>query len=315
VIQQHDATRLHWDLRLEHDGVLLSWALPRGLPPTPDRNHLAVHTEDHPLEYLTFQGEIPEGSYGAGSMSVWDTGSYDLHELTDSKAVVTLHGRRAEGRYALFQTRGRDWMIHRMDRPADTRPAPPTDWRPMQPVDGGLPRAADWWFEVLVEGRRVLVRNVPGAVGVVDTDGVDLSAALPDIRRIGRRLGSTEVLLDGTVTAADGRVDAVDARFAAGSESAIRRLTRDRPLQFVVTDLLWLDGEPLVGRAVEERRDALTDLGLEDELWRVSAVHRGDGRALLAAAREQGVPGLLGKRAGSRYRPGATSRDWRRIRA
>jgi bifunctional non-homologous end joining protein LigD len=315
VIQQHDATRLHWDLRLEHDGVLLSWALPRGLPPTPDRNHLAVHTEDHPLEYLTFHGEIPEGSYGAGNMTIWDHGTYELHELTDAKTVVTLHGDRAQGRYALFQTRGRDWMIHRMDRPGDARPLPPTDWRPMEPTDAGLPRAAGWWHEVLVEGLRVLVRNVPGMVDVTDAAGADVGSHLPEIRRIGRRLGSTEVLLDGTVVGVADGPDSVAARLRAASESTVRRLARDRPLQLVVTDLLWLEGEPLVEQTVEDRRAALTALGLDDEAWRVSAVHLDDGRELLDAARAQGVAGLLSKRSGSRYRAGCTSRDWRRIRS
>src|SRR6201994_3915500 len=80
VIQEHHATRLHWDLRLEHEGVLASWAIPNGIPPDPHENRLAVHTEDHPLEYLDFHGEIPKGEYGAGTMKIWDTGTFELHE-------------------------------------------------------------------------------------------------------------------------------------------------------------------------------------------------------------------------------------------
>src|SRR5918995_641286 len=119
VIQEHHARRLHWDLRLEHDGVLLSWALPRGIPPDPKRNHLAVHTEDHPLEYLEFEGDIPKGEYGAGTMSIWDRGRYETHKVEDDEVIVTFHGDRARGRYALFQTDGKNWMIHRMDPPED----------------------------------------------------------------------------------------------------------------------------------------------------------------------------------------------------
>src|SRR6478672_10948227 len=78
VIQQHDATRLHWDLRLEHEGVLASWALPRGVPPDPRQNRLAVRTEDHPLAYLEFEGEIPRGQYGGGRMEIWDSGTYQV---------------------------------------------------------------------------------------------------------------------------------------------------------------------------------------------------------------------------------------------
>ena len=124
VVQEHHATRLHWDLRLEHEGVLASWAIPNGIPATPADNRLAVHTEDHPLEYLEFHGEIPKGQYGAGTMSIWDQGTYELHKWEERKVEITFHGERLSGRYGLFSI-GRngdsanDWMIHRMDPPAD----------------------------------------------------------------------------------------------------------------------------------------------------------------------------------------------------
>src|ERR1700761_2822916 len=89
VIQEHHATRLHWDLRLEHEGALASWAVPNGIPATPSDNRLAVRTEDHPLEYLDFQGEIPRGQYGAGTMAIWDHGTYELHKWEERKVEVT----------------------------------------------------------------------------------------------------------------------------------------------------------------------------------------------------------------------------------
>src|SRR5438067_2156442 len=121
VVQEHSATRLHWDLRLEHDGVAVSWAVPNGIPEVPGENRLAVHTEDHPLEYLTWEGEIPKGNYGAGTMKVWDSGTYEALEWTGRKATVTFHGRRVRGTYHLFHIgpEEKDWMIRRRDPPAD----------------------------------------------------------------------------------------------------------------------------------------------------------------------------------------------------
>ena len=118
---------MHWDLRLERDGVLASWAVPKGIPMDPHENRLAVHTEDHPLEYLAFEGKIPKVEYGGGNMGVWDAGTYQTHEWTDKKVVVTFVGERVVGRYALFQTGGRNWMIHRMDPPAPGRTPAPTN--------------------------------------------------------------------------------------------------------------------------------------------------------------------------------------------
>src|SRR4051794_17069661 len=106
VVQEHHARRLHWDLRLEHEGALASWAVPKGIPPEPERNNLAVRTEDHPLEYLDFHGEIPAGNYGAGSMTIWDRGVYEVYKWRDTAVMVTLHGERVQGRYVLFRTRG-----------------------------------------------------------------------------------------------------------------------------------------------------------------------------------------------------------------
>src|ERR1700693_1743777 len=114
VIQEHHARRLHYDLRLERDGVLVSWAVPKNLPDTPSVNHLAVHTEDHPLEYLTFEATIPKGEYGAGKIVVWDTGTYDDEKFRAREVIITLHGQRISGRYALIQTDGDQWLAHRM---------------------------------------------------------------------------------------------------------------------------------------------------------------------------------------------------------
>src|SRR3979409_1655564 len=106
VVQEHHARRLHWDFRLERDGVLVSWAVPKGLPMDPKTNHLAVHTEDHPIEYAQFAGEIPKGEYGGGKVMIWDRGTYECEKWSDREVMVVLHGNRANGKYVLFKTRG-----------------------------------------------------------------------------------------------------------------------------------------------------------------------------------------------------------------
>ena len=217
VIQEHHATALHWDLRLEHDGVLWSWALPRGVPRDPARNHLAVRTEDHPLEYIDFAGDIPSGNYGAGSMAVWDRGVYELVKHTEREVVVILHGGRVSGRHALFRTGGRNWMIHRMDPPADPDRVRVPEWiEPMQPKLGRLPvPSIGWSFEVGWGGHRVLTFVEDGRARVARADAdapdrADVTAAFGELRPLGRALGSTDAVLDGELVLldADGRPDA-----------------------------------------------------------------------------------------------------------
>ncbi len=108
VVQRHAARRLHYDLRLERDGVLASWAVPKGLPLDPGERRLAVHVEDHPLSYASFEGEIPPGEYGAGSVEIWDTGTYELvEEKPDGGLTVRLHGERLDGVWTLVPAASR----------------------------------------------------------------------------------------------------------------------------------------------------------------------------------------------------------------
>ena len=314
VVHQHDATRLHWDLRLESDGVLWSFALPRGLPWDPKRNNLAVHTEDHPVEYLDFEGDIPSGTYGAGHMFIWDDGHYDLEEEEDGKLVVVLHGDRgrAEGRYALFRTgkgpaNERDWMIHRMDPPVDPdRRWPPEFVEPMVATPGEPVSGDDWAWEVRLSGLRVMTTLLAGMVRVHDAKGNDISDRFADVRRIGRATGSVEAVLDGMLV---GEPDHLAKRFKNRPMPASRAAT-SAPVTLVAFDLVWLDGHPRWELPWDQRRSDLEALELDGPAWSMSTAHRGDGLALVEAAGQHGVEGLVGKRLDSPYRPGATSRDW-----
>ena len=125
VVHRHHATRLHWDVRLEMDGVLASWAVPQGPPLEGGIRRLAVHTEDHPMQYLTFAGVIPDG-YGAGTMSIWDTGRYVLDERKPKEVKITFDGEKLQGSYVIVQTTqndGRDWLMIKHDTPPKARAA------------------------------------------------------------------------------------------------------------------------------------------------------------------------------------------------
>jgi bifunctional non-homologous end joining protein LigD len=322
VVHEHHATSLHWDLRLERDGVLASWAVPKGVPPDPRTNHLAVRTEDHPIEYLSFHGEIPGGNYGAGQMTIWDTGTYEPLKWEGREVVATFHGKRMSGRYALFRTRGNQWMIHRMDPPADPdrQSFPGLDaFAPMEAAPGRMPAARQrsaFSFEIAWEGRRVFVHIEGGRVRVRDVEtGSDITGLIPEVRALGGTVGTTEMLLDGEiiVPGEGGRPDAerLARRLAARSDSVARRLSRSEAAVVMLSDLLWREGHATTDLAYAERRRLLGDLHLEGPAWQVPPVRPADeGPALLKAVSAQGLPGLVAKRLNSPYRPGPAQGDW-----
>jgi DNA ligase D-like protein (predicted 3'-phosphoesterase) len=113
VVHRHDASRLHWDLRLEREGVLKSWAVPKEPSVDPGVKRLAVEVEDHDLEHIDFEGEIPEGEYGAGAVSIWDDGTYDLLSEHDRRLKLAFRGRRLRGEYVLVPLEGKNWLFFR----------------------------------------------------------------------------------------------------------------------------------------------------------------------------------------------------------
>jgi bifunctional non-homologous end joining protein LigD len=324
VVHEHHARNLHWDLRLEHDGALLSWALPRGVPQLPDRsaNRLAVRTEDHPLEYLEFEGEIPAGEYGAGRISIWDRGTFAAEKLRDDEVIATFAGKRIQGRYALFRTRGKNWMIHRMDPPVDPGREPmPEELRPMQPRRGPLPADQEaYGFEIAWGGLRTMIWCEPGHIGKAEARGVDgLVERFPELRGLARELGSTEAILDGelVVIGDDGRPDRalLRERKRTDSESRARRLSERIPATVMLFDIPFLDGHSTLDASYLERRESLEGLGLQGGAWQTPAYHRGEGEELLEAARTQRVAGLVAKRLDSRYEPGKRSGAWIKVEA
>lgn len=111
VIQEHHARHLHYDFRLEMEGVLKSWAVPKGVPEKKTIKRLAIQVEDHDLDYIDFEGIIPEGQYGAGTVKIWDRGMYELESETDKRMVFTLNGKRLKGTYSLVHLKGDHWLL------------------------------------------------------------------------------------------------------------------------------------------------------------------------------------------------------------
>ena len=322
VVHEHHARRLHWDLRLERDGVLVSWAIPNGIPEDPRRNRKAVHVEDHPLEYLDFHGTIPQGQYGAGEIAIWDRGTYSAEKWLPERVIVVFDGERLNGRYALFRAgrTDKDWMIHRMDPPLDaTARAMPDAVAPMLARLSTMPPdESRWGFEVKWDGVRAIAHSEPGRIRFVTRNGNDVSAAYPELRALNRVLGSHSAMLDGEIVAFDeqGRpsFQALQPRIHLRGESAVRRRAAEIPATYVIFDLLWLDGHPLLDLPYKDRRRHLLALGLDGEHWRTPAHNQGDGSALLAATREQGLEGVVAKRLDSRYLPGKRDGSWLKIK-
>jgi len=322
VIQEHHARALHWDFRLERDGVLVSWAIPKGLPDDPATNHLAVHTEDHPLDYAGFEGEIEAGQYGGGTVTIWDAGRYTLEKWTDREVKVVLDGRRARGRFVLFQTGGKNWMIHRMDGAVreDWQPAP--DYLPpMLATPGSLPPArqdADWAYEMKWDGMRAIVRVDGGRITLFSRNDRDVTVSFPELRPLGEVFGTRQAILDGEIVSFDDRgrpsFRLLQDRMHVSSASQARSLAQDRPVVLLLFDLLHLDGESLIGLPYTERRHRLVELGLDAPGWRTPPAFTGTGAEAVRTSQELGLEGVLAKRLASVYRPGKRSRDWVKVK-
>jgi len=325
VVHEHHARRLHWDLRLERDGVLVSWAVPNGIPEDPGQNRKAIHTEDHPLSYIDFEGEIPPGSYGAGKVTIWDHGTYACEKFEPGKVMVDFNGERLRGRYVLFRTgakgedASKDWMIHRMDPPEPGLEPMPDSLAPMLARLSRLPRdETAWAYEVKWDGIRALMYWRPGRMRIESRNRKDLTSRFPELRDLGRALGSRTAILDGEIVAfdAEGRpsFERLQQRMHLTSESLIRRRSREVPAVYVIFDVLYLEGRVTMSLPYEERRALLERAGLQGPAWQVPAYHRGEGKPLLDASAEQGLEGIVAKRLASPYDPGRRGASWLKIK-
>ncbi len=383
-VQMHRASRLHWDLRLEHAGVLLSWAVPKG--PTLDNavRRLAMHVEDHPVEYGDFEGIIPEG-YGAGTVMLWDAGTrtWEPETAADVDAALragelkfVLHGAKLRGRFALVHTGARSgsgensWLLIKkkgdeavrgwdagspdnawsvktrrtMEEIAAGRGAhaeeiwrsgdeqlvdligdaprrqPPAELRPMLAERVDRPFTADGWlWELKYDGVRALVTVRDGAVSVCGRKGRDETARYPELRAVAGALLLRDAVVDGEIVAfgEDGRpsFERLQSRINVGRDVDVARAAASVPVAFAAFDLLWADGRDLRDLPLERRKRALRAV-LRDAPGVVYVDHvENEGVAFFDAVKAQGLEGVVGKQAGSRYESGRRSRCWVKVKA
>jgi bifunctional non-homologous end joining protein LigD len=310
VVQRHDARRLHYDFRLERNGALASWAVPKGIPLESGQRNLAVHVEDHPLDYAGFEGEIPQGQYGAGQVEIWDKGTYELvEEKKDGGLTVRLEGERLQGTWALVPAKlsgdAKNWLlIKKRDDQVAERPR--GRYAPMlATLAEELPKGAGWLFEAKWDGYRTIAYFRGGDPNLRtrrDQDYTERFAAVA--RELPRALRTSDCVLDGEVCAIDeqGRTS-----FSAMQKGGY-------PLVYYVFDLLELEGVPLIDLPFVERRERLD--GILDRRNRTVQLSEtfDDGHALEQAAVQQGLEGVMAKRAQSRYEPGRRSRDWLKVK-
>jgi bifunctional non-homologous end joining protein LigD len=311
VVQRHDATRLHYDFRLERAGALASWAVPKGVPLEPGAKALAVHVEDHPLEYASFHGEIPKGQYGGGTVEIWDSGTYELlEEKRNGQLTFRLHGERLIGTWSLVPAhmdgKEQNWLlVKRSDREGDTQVVHATYAPMLATLDTRIPSGDAWTHEVKFDGFRALAYVRGGECTLVSRNGNDLNGRFPEVAKaIVKAVKSPNAVVDGEICRIDptGRTSFSELQQGSG------------PLVYYAFDLLELDGLPRIELPLHERKELLrglldrrvTSVGFSDDF--------DDGAALFEVAKERGLEGVISKRVESAYQQGKRSRDWLKIK-
>ncbi|MEU6828938.1 ATP-dependent DNA ligase [Nocardia beijingensis] len=321
VVQEHHARRLHWDVRLERDGVLVSWAVPKGPPTSPDQNRLAVHTEDHPMEYLDFHGAIPKGEYGGGEMTIWDSGTYETEKWRDDEVIVQFNGKRLNGRYALIQTNGNQWLMHlmrarngaepqeepdepqgRIIRPSNGPATFPRGLSPMLATLGDVTElgADEWCFETKWDGFRLIAEIDDDALTLRSRAGNVVTDRYPRIGALRRELSGHQVVLDGEAVVFDDHDVANLGLLQADAARAV----------FVAFDVLYLDGTSLLRKRYSDRRRVLEALAANAPSLVVPPRLDGSGADALRYSQERGLEGVVAKRKDSVYLPGKRGHAW-----
>lgn len=318
VVHRHHASRLHYDLRIEKGGTLKSWAVPKGLPPRPGVKRLAVNVEDHPIEYLDFEGEIPKGEYGGGHMWVFARGRYDItKEKKDGSFYFRLQSPQLNAEYRTFPTKGKDWLLERVDTPQVDWLAGPPDFM-LANSQKSVPPRGDYLYEVKWDGIRAMITLDEGELRIWSRNRRDITEPFPELCEPEKSFRASSLVIDAEIVCLDdtGRPIFKDVinRMRHTTEGAIKRGMSRHPVVCYVFDILYLDGRPVANDPIERRREFLSDVIKKDSAYRLSEAVE-DGESLFAAASQMGLEGVMAKELGSRYFPGRRTTQWLKIKS
>jgi DNA ligase D-like protein (predicted ligase)/DNA ligase D-like protein (predicted polymerase)/DNA ligase D-like protein (predicted 3'-phosphoesterase) len=316
VVHRHHASRLHYDLRLEQKGVLRSWAVPKGLPPRPGIKRLAVSVEDHPLEYLNFEGVIPKGEYGGGTMWKFALGRHELTKEKKDGFYFRLHSRELNGEYRVYHTKENQWLLERLDTPQ-------IDWlrEQIQPMFAStaekLPGGGDYLYEVKWDGIRALITLDEGEIRIRGRNGMDFTKQFPELLNAEQSFRATSAVFDGEIVCLDSEGKPhfrdVISRMHQSTDGGVERAKAANPAVCYVFDCLYLDGRAIVNEPLARRREWVADAVRKGSPYRVSETFD-DGASLLEAVRNMGLEGIMAKKRDSVYLPGKRSETWQKIK-
>jgi DNA ligase D-like protein (predicted 3'-phosphoesterase) len=297
VVHRHHATRLHYDLRLEHNGILRSWAVPKGLPSLPGVKRLAVQTEDHPIEYLKFEGKIPKGQYGGGDMWIYASGKYEITKEKKNGFYFTLHSPEVSGEYRMHNTKEKEWLLERVNTPQ-------IDWlhediEPMlSTIRTDVPVDEKYLYEIKWDGIRVLISVDENKVTLRSRNNYDLTGKFPELLNIESTLRASCGLFDGEIVCLDedGKPEfgTVIQRMQRTSAASANAASKKHPAHCYLFDVLYLDGRTLVNDPLIRRREFLADVIKNDSVYRFSETVK-DGKSLFKAVTEHGLEGIMAK--------------------
>lgn len=311
VIQLHDASNLHYDLRLEKDGTLLSWAIPKGMPVDKGVKRLAIQTEPHPVKYLDFEGVIPANEYGGGTMWIFERGTYQMESHKSKSIKFSLDNGTYAGSYKMYNTKDKQWIIEKL---TDLNLIASQDVRPMLASSTSkLPSSSKYFFEIKWDGIRVTVTKSGKSCKIISRSGKDLTHAFPLIENAILESEPENMVIDGEIVVLDKDAkpvfSKVISRMHTKGSAAIERAAKVNPACLYAFDMMYLDGKDIRSKPIETRRDWLKinlDLGT---FLRYSEAFD-DGKQLYDGVIHHGLEGIMCKVKGAPYQSGARTTHW-----